>query len=175
MGSIWTASTKQGSLMGACSPTILRPIWIGLQLLVQSLPPPLLAMEVPSRPLSVIDFHGLGDRTIPYSLPTSEGSGPDDTIISFDGYFYYDKPRVISSWAEAFDCDPAQEWPTYMDGVKNFTCVIHTGCMDGGEIVHCHARYGHDYPFGPDRYIESSRIMWDFMKAHPKQSSKTTE
>jgi len=131
--------------------------------------------EVPSRPLSVIDFHGLGDRTIPYSLPTSEGSGPDDTIISFDGYFYYDKPRVISSWAEAFDCEPAQQWPTYMDGVKNFTCIIHTGCTDGGEIVHCHARYGHDYPFGPDRYIESSRIMWDFMKGHPKQSSKTTE
>ena len=29
------------------------------------------------------------------SLPTSEGSGPHDTIISFDGYFYYDK--VVSS------------------------------------------------------------------------------
>ena len=25
--------------------------------------------------------------------------------------------------------------------------------MDGGEIVHCNAHYGHDYPFGPNRYF----------------------
>ena len=37
--------------------------------------------------------------------------------------------------------------------VRNFTCIIHTGCMDGGEIVHCNAHYGHDYPFGPNRYF----------------------
>ena len=76
--------------------------------------------EVPNRPLSVIDFHGTADQTIPYSLPTSEGSGPDGTIISFDGYFYYDKPRVISSWAEGLDCGPALPWPTQMDGVQVF-------------------------------------------------------
>ena len=79
--------------------------------------------EVPDRPLSVIDFHGTADQTIPYSLPTSEGSGPDDTVISFDGYFYYDKPRVISSWAEGLDCGPALPWPTRMDGVQVLTKV----------------------------------------------------
>ena len=45
--------------------------------------------QVPDRALSVIDFHGTADHTIPYSLPTSEGPGPDGTVISFDGYFYY--------------------------------------------------------------------------------------
>ena len=91
--------------------------------------------QVPDRALSVIDFHGTADLTIPYSLPTSEGSGPDGTVISFDGYFYYDydyppqkqkryfyydKPRVISSWAEGLDCGPASPWPTSMDGVQVF-------------------------------------------------------
>ena len=74
--------------------------------------------QVPDRALSIIDFHGTADQTIPYSLPTSEGSGPDGTVISFDGYFYYDKPRVISSWAEGLDCGPALPWPTEMDGVQ---------------------------------------------------------
>ena len=130
--------------------------------------------EVPNRPLSVIDFHGTADQTIPYSLPTSEGSGPDGTIISFDGYFYYDKPRVISSWAEGLDCGPALPWPTQMDGVQvfvfqrplnnpdcdvqGFTCFSHSECRGGGEVVHCNAKYGHDYPFGPDRFKLSKAI-----------------
>ena len=94
----------------------------------------------------MIDFHGTGDQTIPYSLPTSEGIGPDGTVssfaiyfyychnsdsflstistvhiyqvISFDGYYYYDKPRVIESWAEGLECGPALPWPTHMDGVQ---------------------------------------------------------
>jgi len=131
--------------------------------------------EVPDRPLSVIDFHGTADQTIPYSLTTSEGSGPDDTVISFDGYFYYDKPRVITSWAEGLDCGPALPWPTQMDGVQGFTCFSHSGCRGGGEVVHCNAEYGHDYPFGPDRYIEGSRIMWSFMKTHPRDQAGVSE
>ena len=94
----------------------------------------------------MIDFHGTSDQTIPYSLPTSEGIGPDGTVssfdiyfyyfhnsdyflyvyyfycsyqvISFDGYYYYDKPRVIESWAEGLECGPALPWPTHMDGVQ---------------------------------------------------------
>lgn len=131
--------------------------------------------QVPDRALSIIDFHGTADQTIPYSLPTSEGSGPDGTVISFDGYFYYDKPRVISGWAEGLDCGPASPWPTSMDGVQGFTCLIHSECRGGGEVVHCNANYGHDYPFGPDRYIEGSRIMWNFMKAHPKEHAGLSE
>ena len=70
-------------------------------------------------------------------------------------------------------------WPTFMDGVQvntfpppfvninindgedvnvydglddqGFSCNIHTGCLGGGEVVTCAAKYAHDYPFGPDR------------------------
>ena len=70
-------------------------------------------------------------------------------------------------------------WPTFMDGVQVntftppfvninindgkdvnvydglddqwFSCNIHTGCLGGGEVVACAAKYAHDYPFGPDR------------------------
>ena len=46
--------------------------------------------------------------------------------------------------------------------VRNFTCIIHTGCMDGGEIVHCNAHYGHDYPFGPNRYFSDCFFFLQF-------------
>ena len=49
---------------------------------------------------------------IPYSLATSEGEGPDGTAISFDGYYYYDKPRVVTTWAEELGCGEAAPWPT---------------------------------------------------------------
>ena len=129
--------------MGACSPTTLQPISIGFHSSTHSFPlikslkfqlnhrfasigpvagsPFLGYAQVPDRALSVIDFHGTADHTIPYSLPTSEGPGPDGTVISFDGYFYYDKPRVISSWAEGLDCGPSVPWSTEMDGVQVLT------------------------------------------------------
>ena len=50
--------------------------------------------------------------------------------------------------------DPQEPWPTAMDGVQNFACFIHSGCRGGGEIVHCHGEYGHDYAFGPDRWLQ---------------------
>jgi len=127
---------------------------------------------VPDRAFSMIDFHGTMDDTIPYDLtpPFGVGSGPDGTVLSWDGYRYYDKPRIIRTWAEGLECGPAEPWPTAMDNVQDFVCLVHSGCRGGGEVVHCQGVYGHDYPFGPDRYIEGPRIMWDFMKSHPKQA-----
>ena len=81
-------------------------------------------------------------------------------------------------YAEELGCLPAVPWPTFMDGVQantyfishcslciihtgedsnvdddeqGFSCIIHTGCFGGGEVVACAAKYAHDYPFGPDR------------------------
>ena len=140
--------------------------------------------EVPSAAISVIDFHGLLDDTIPYDLAHAEQEGPHGSIKTWDGYYYFDKVRVISEWAEGLECGPSVPWPTAMDGEQGFQCVVHSSCRGGGEVVACTASYGHDYPFGPDRwgqgvrnskssswcrYVEGSRIMWQFMKAHPKQ------
>lgn len=125
--------------------------------------------EVPSGPISVIDFHGINDDTIPIDVGHSMGEGPHNSVISWDGYYYGEKARVIAEWADGLECGPSVPWPTDMDGTNGWACIIHSGCKGGGEIVACTANYGHDYPFGPNRYVESSRIMWSFMKAHPKQ------
>ena len=81
----------------------------------------------------------------------SEGAGPGNTIISWDGYYYWDKPGTIQTYAKGLECGASESWPTAMDGRQNFECIIHSGCRGGGEIVHCHGNYGHDYPFGPNQ------------------------
>ena len=70
---------------------------------------------VPDRAFSMIDFHGTMDDTIPYDLtpPFGVGSGPDGTVLSWDGYRYYDKPRVIRTWAEGLECGPAVSAPSF--------------------------------------------------------------
>ena len=70
--------------------------------------------DLPSVPISLIDFHGYNDDVIPYDLDHSEGTqilciklclykknlklqshiknnlgaGPHDSIIAYDGYYY---------------------------------------------------------------------------------------
>ena len=105
--------------------------------------------DVPTWPVSIIDFHGLDDDTIPYDISMSEGEGPGGTIISWDGYYYYDKQTTIQTYADGLGCGPAQEYPTGMDGTDNWRCSIRSECNGGGEIVDCNANYGHDYPFSP--------------------------
>ena len=41
------------------------------------------------------------------------------------------------------------------------------------QVVSCTGNYGHNYPFGDgnwtsEKFIEASRIIWKFMKEHPK-------
>jgi len=127
--------------------------------------------NIPHGALSIIDFHGLEDDTIPYDNSTSKGEGPGNTVTSWYGYYYHDKPSTIQKYADGLECKASENWPTAMDGVDKFECLVHRGCRGGGEIVHCYGNFGHFYPFGPDRYIEGTRIMWSFMKTHPKQQA----
>ena len=86
-------------------------------------------LEVPSYPISVIDLHGTQDDTIPYDInsPDCAGEGPEGTLRSYDGYYYYPKKTIISTFAEGLECLPAMPWPTHMDGVQGFSCILHTG------------------------------------------------
>ena len=125
---------------------------------------------MPDFPVSIIDFHGLNDHTIPFSpeLPTNLGPGPDNTVIANDGWYYHVKMDHIAQITEHMNCDPEdREYPTHMDGSHGWVCKLWTGCDQGKEVVQCNANYGHDYPFH-NRYIEGVKILWDFMKAHPK-------
>ena len=145
--------------------------------------------SMPDTPLNIIDFHGLKDKTIPFSpdLPTNLGDGelgplgvtevltiieivgPDGTVISNDGWYYHIKMEYLTEVIQHMNCDPASSvYPTHMDGSHGFNCQVWGGCDQGKEVVQCNGNWTHDYPFS-NRYIEGVKILWDFMKTHPQQ------
>ena len=105
--------------------------------------------DVPSWPISIIDFHGVRDDTIPYHLATAEEEGPHGSLVSWDGYYYHDKRTVITELADGSGCGAERAWLTNMDGTKEWACVARGECRGGGEVVHCSANFGHNYPFRP--------------------------
>ena len=129
-------------------------------------------------PISLINFHGLLDATIPYDVDSvgSQGYGPFNSLISSDLYYYEQNPNTIIKWANELACGSQSTYPTDMDGVDEWACNIWSGCVNEKEIVHCTGRYGHDYPFSGETpsYVGGIKIMWDFMKTHRKNETKIT-
>lgn len=125
--------------------------------------------DLPSVPTSLIDFHGLNDGTVPYDLEHSQGEGPHNTIISGGGGYFYEKEAYLRTWREGLGCIlPGEAWPTPMDGVDGWACIVWGGCTDGVEVVGCTGGHGHNYPFAEDSRIEAAKILWSFMKSHAK-------
>ena len=127
-------------------------------------------------PISVIDFHGLLDSVIPYDAnsPFALGEGPHNSVETKDYYFYEQKPETIAKWADEYQCNDSEYYPTPMDGINGWSCEIWSSCLNGAEIVHCTGLHGHNYPFGNEQppYIEGTRILWNFMKTHKKLPAK---
>ena len=49
------------------------------------------------------------------------------------------------------------------------TYIKHIFVFTGGvEVVSCTAGHSHDYPFGGSKYVEGTKILWQFMKSHAK-------
>ncbi len=67
---------------------------------------------------SIIDFHGKKDDTIPYDEAGSFGIGPHDSLISFDGFYYDDKIRLLEKWAEKLWCFEEVRMPFYATPVR---------------------------------------------------------
>jgi len=135
---------------------------------------PLLGFNnIPQSPVSVIDFHGTDDPTIPYDINSihSIGIGPRFTVTTRDFWYYLEKPRVVFDWRNSFECDSEKEtYPTPMDGVDEWNCSKWSNCRNNAEIVHCNGFYGHWYPFESNP-ISGTRIMWNFMKNHKRNRS----
>ena len=47
---------------------------------------------------SIVDFHGIIDDNIPYDSEHSFGTGPHQSLISFDGFYYDEKAVLLQKW-----------------------------------------------------------------------------
>jgi len=123
--------------------------------------------DPPPTPVNIIDFHGVNDGTVPYMSVGPNDIGPSNTVISWDGFYYHQKPILLAEIRDWMMCNPDPEpYATDMDGTEGWKCLLWSGCQAGKEVVACTGDHDHDYPFNFD-YEAGLKIMWNFMKTHP--------
>jgi len=121
----------------------------------------------PDRPIPVITFHGLADRSNPYS--DVDSARTPEWVASVDG--------AVASWAKNNGCDS----DAATDAVaKDVTRLSFQNCADGADVVLYQIRDGgHTWPGSPiaemlparwgkvNIDIDASRLIWEFFEAHP--------
>lgn len=112
----------------------------------------------PARAISVIDFHGTSDMTVPYAGDATNGwPSVQDTF---------------TGWATRNGCKDAMPAQTYQKG--DSTCLTYSHCTAGAEVTLCTITSGgHAWPGSPvalpgtTQNLSATDAMWTFFQAHP--------
>lgn len=131
----------------------------------------------PSRPVSVIHFHGTTDPAALYNGGHCGGRLPGDP-----GWSCMPVPDYIRTWAELDRCS-LNETVTFRNGTA--TCRTYGSCAGGTEVTLCTIDGGgHTWPGGSylkdERWwreavgnlssdIPANDVMWDFFRNHPRE------
>jgi len=134
----------------------------------------------PTRPVSVMEFHGTTDDNYPYN-----GGVGVDSESQID---YYPIPQTITDWVNRHNIPSDSRRVTYQVGIE--TCETYSS--SAAEVTLCTANPpvkvkvdsviydggGHAWPGGvkgrgddadiPTQDISASSAMWEFFKLHPK-------
>jgi polyhydroxybutyrate depolymerase len=112
----------------------------------------------PARPISVMDFHGTSDNTVPYGGDMQNG--------------WPSAEETFAAWAKRNQCTDAAPAQTYQKG--DVTCMTYSHCAGAVEVTLCtvtnggHAWPGGAYPLpGTTQNISATDAMWTFFAAHP--------
>lgn len=122
----------------------------------------------PSRPVSVIHFHGTADSMVPYGGGFGKG---------LSGVSFASVSGTVDFWIQADRC-PATA------SREQTGSVIHEAyspCADGAAVELYTIEAGnHGWPVSvryapdgdePSQAIDATAVMWEFFKAHPKPES----
>jgi polyhydroxybutyrate depolymerase len=120
----------------------------------------------PSRPVSVIAFHGTADEHVPYG----GGYGPKSLVDADFASVEYS----MEFWAAVDRCDPRPQTESF-DDIRHDTW---TGCGQSTAVeLYTVVGGGHAWPGGPggeadleeaSMTISATRLIWDFFAEHPK-------
>jgi polyhydroxybutyrate depolymerase len=121
----------------------------------------------PSRPVSVIIFHGTADEHVPYN--GGIGSKARDERV--------DKPvrYAVSFWVNRNRCSPnpvVEEFgsirkETYGGGIDGTEVVLYT--ILGGGHAWPGGEKGYRWGDEPTKEISATDLMWEFFASHPKR------
>jgi polyhydroxybutyrate depolymerase len=130
----------------------------------------------PTRPVSVMHFHGTSDQAVPFS----GGKGSIDP----SGTEYYSVDHAIQAWVgtNGTTTEPTEETlPDNADDGTRVTRYTYSNGRDGSEVVLLSIEGGgHTWPgrdFPPEwaalgratKDISANDMMWEFFKQHPMQ------
>jgi polyhydroxybutyrate depolymerase len=112
----------------------------------------------PSRPISVMHFHGTADNVVPYAGSANNG---------FAG--------VVDTWNGWATRDQCTDEPTVSFEKGDSKCQAHTHCAGGAEVILCTVDGGgHTWPGGfpiptgkTTTDLDASDAMWAFFQRHP--------
>ncbi|HTX93080.1 MAG TPA: PHB depolymerase family esterase [Anaerolineales bacterium] len=109
----------------------------------------------PAGPISLIDFHGMSDTTVPYA-----GGG----VIPGLGEPFPPVGQSVATFASLDGCSGNPR----TDQTNVFNHSVYGGCKSGSSVeLYTINGIGHSWP---SQYIvPASQMIWDFFKAHPKQ------
>jgi len=120
----------------------------------------------PSKPISVIEFHGTADQHIPYN----GGKGPQ-SLVNVD---FASVPASVGFWT-TFDGCKSQPQTNSFDDIRH---EVWSGCAGSTSIeLYTVIGGGHAWPGGSDGWpgsdqptqaISASQLIWDFFAAHPR-------
>jgi polyhydroxybutyrate depolymerase len=110
----------------------------------------------PRKPVSLIHIHGLKDKVIPYAGTSLPGFGEQYPPVSFG----------IVTWARLDGCPASPQVST--KGV--LTLTSYSPCQSGTAVeLFTLEGLGHGWPTGNEAGGISSRTIWEFFAAHPKE------
>jgi len=127
----------------------------------------------PTHPVSVVVFHGLQDRKVPYEGGWTNGTlRLWNTNIKMDIHVYFlSVNESVSFWVEHNHCNPIPEIETSESG--NIIKRTYANGTNGSEVVlYTVVNGGHEWfgsRFFPPCEISATDLMWEFFEAHPKQ------
>jgi polyhydroxybutyrate depolymerase len=101
---------------------------------------------IPSRPVTVVSFRGMGDSRVPY-----EG-GPSSLVPGMPLTFL-GATMTFEKWAEIDGCTAGPSAP------DERSCQSYSGCLDGAEVILCTQDGGALLPGDPS-------IAWPVLKRH---------
>ena len=132
----------------------------------------------PTRPVSVIHFHGTADEFAPFKGGFGKGFLGRTGVTRFNSV-----EHSIRNWVKANGCGAEPEivaLPDKADDGMRVTRKTWSGGKDGSEVVLIEIENGgHTWPGGPlmqtqwslgrvSRDFKATEVIWQFFKDHPK-------
>lgn len=129
----------------------------------------------PTRPISLMIFHGTRDKSVPIEGGLNPKAGPRRAFPPM--------ADTIRSWVKRNQCSSTGRL-TYQKG--EVTCTSHGPCSAGTDLVYCQVEGGgHTWPGGTailerrlghtTTDISASEAMWDFFERHPLPNLASAE